>query len=72
MKLKDFIKVLNNIHHITLYDDSDSKRLFNCDTDSKALLNYADWNVVEVDIKASLIPTIEIIVIIKEGSADNE
>ena len=72
MKLKEFIKVLADIYHIALYDDSDSKKLFSCDTDSKALLNYADWNVVEVDIRTSLIPTVEIIVSIKEGSADNE
>lgn len=65
MKLKDFINVLADIYNITLYDDGDRKKLFHCTTDSKALEYYADWDVVEVSIMVSLIPSSEIKICIK-------
>ena len=71
MKLKDFIKVLDSIYHIVLYDDSDNTELFRCKSDSKVLMNYADWEVVEISMSSLFIGNLELEICIKEGGADN-
>lgn len=72
MKFKDFIKVLDSIYHIVLYDGSDNTELFRCKSDSKALINYGDWEIVEIAISDAFTGCIELEICIKEGSADNE
>lgn len=72
MKLKDFIKVLDSIYSLTLYDDADGAKLFIYRTDSKALLNYEEWEITEISISYSLTGCAELEICINEGSADNE
>ena len=72
MKLKDFINVLDAIYSITLYDDSDCAKLFSCKTDSKALLNYKEWEIVEISISYSLVGCATLEVCIREGVNNNE
>lgn len=72
MKLKDFINVLADIYEINLFDDSEGEVLFRCKTDSKVLMNYADWEIVELSISSLFTGNLELEICIKEGSADNE
>ena len=72
MKLKIFIRALADIYNITLYDETDTEQLFSCKSDSKALLNYGDWEIVEIAITHSILGADGFAICIKEGSADNE
>ena len=72
MKLKDFINVLDSIYSLVLYDGADGAKLFSCKSDSKALLNYEEWEIAEISISYSLTGCAELEICIKEGSADNE
>lgn len=72
MKLKDFIKVLDSIYYIVLYDDSDNTELFRCKSDSKVLINYGDWEIVEVSISSLFTGNLELEICIIEGSVYNE
>lgn len=54
IKLKDLIEKFSIIYNVHLVDEKDGKTLFNCETDSKALEHYGDWNVKDI----SFIPSI--------------
>lgn len=72
MKLKEFINVLEDIYSLTLYDDTEGEVLFSCKTDSKALLNYEEWEVVGISLSHSLTGCAGLEISIKKGDADNE
>lgn len=54
IKLKDFIEKISENCTVYLMDKKDGKHLFSCHSDSKALENYADWNVKDISFVASI------------------
>ena len=50
MKLKDLIKAFVTNYELRIIDGKDSKELFSCRSNSKALNAYSDWDVLEIEI----------------------